>query len=1642
MLSLMSTTRIPRFAATAAPATTLGRPQDAPKAEFDLHDPKVVEALTKKYAHFTSPNALYQKVAEGYAAISAILSHPAFSEAGGVEPSRTMEEQFDPSKSTAEALSNMKLADNVRDLGAAGVQLRVELPSITMDVRGVLVEATGAQQLAFETGRKLIATMFPDLNFEKIRLSNGRADVDVKRELPIEAVASLNIPQVGRLDLSSWDRNYRGIVKYEVIAKSVRCFDDDEPEFIGIHNDFRLGVSVTASITFPREYALWSTSSLGEDFVPLSFWIHQNKLQSWWTSNSPTGGVPAPRVSHPDATARQRKELTAKYGLHPLPRVNGEGLCSLPDGTLLYVPDSGESSWTSVLQSCVDSTTGDVNMQAMHNRHVATDWTLNKLFVTDKNGDQRIINLTGARPLTDAVIGHIMLEPVGNRLGRVLQLAEKIGVGWIDRGAVSTAGDGLCWNNLIDSHFTANEDDTINDRLFSVGARIAEAYKKLDASNIPLWEQVEVRPYMALFGPYYDPDVRRRCQRAIAERSALNRAAVNTDASKMQLHDLEGVEGVMPHQIEVDGAISLFPHAAIYDVQAGGGKSFAYIDDITKLMAAGRIKRPGIAMPRNLMAQFANEVIRFTKGRLRPFLINSRVWRGWMRRLESNPEAVVQLMVRQPRNTLFIVDYGWLTLNSETVGFGSDKEDFYPHAHIMAQVGFDYFALDESQRAKKLSTGRTIATAQLSSTAAVSRDGKEGYVRIGSGTIFHNTTQDVLGQMAQLEPTALGSIGSSIKANGRVLASDRPELIERMTRFARRVTVPRRKWAHLLPPILERVHAVSMTKRQQKFYDEWFAEKTEEILSDPKIKKLLKRVQDGDEAEGAEARLEVLFRRYTAKLEIWINAPDSSFAGKNLGVFFRNTTGVTPEDLVSCKISTIDELCDQHFSGSMVDFGDGKGPVQVAPSANKIVIVGYNKAVSRHIFEHIKHRNLAVHFTAGDDKVIEDFKTNDKRILVADETALSEGHNLQCADRMIRVQTVFSPGMQEQTLSRVWRPDVPDKDGNVRFQRDHIYLDWIVCEPSIEMAKMARMISKILDNAITKEADQNPNLARVVARNKELFASAKKIKLGIEFLRKHDLQTTDSLQNHFAAYNVYKEWERSEQAEELAKVRKDVEDRVGRKVKRWELGALSMRRIGVDTPKTVTTPEFDPDKKLQALGYLPFVDGFTGFNPTNLKLAPLTVIEPDEDDDDAQIDDDDEVEENIHVERGDPVMTEYGPGYVTNTRRGSKFIFVQVPGFSDRPVKTLRWCCTAPVDEVSKRALLLMLKSAPKGIPTVKLDTRSGSLTPVNGAVPHDTVENYIKTAAKNSAVEKPVRGNRGAEPEDEPERRGKKGRDLDKIAKKLGLESTPAAKKGVPPKGISRPGGVKPTDPFAGRKATTPAGMPKSLGKKPSSRTIVLSDKNIVKKAKQAIREREAEESMDSREFSALIFNGIVCIMTDADGPKDGVLLKNGFDRIGRSVRIRLKNPKGYRALIDKLSQKFVIPSANKRALENFYEVYASQRSNIAYSKAKEIPFHASWVRDQRKKAVNKNEIRPWPVVEDGYVYIYISLETCPAATKLKQLSMPVGVVKPVVVHPGLIAMNRGVGPAKALISKLSAKGVEVSNTKTFLRELRKIRG
>lgn len=95
-------------------------------------------------------------------------------------------------------------------------------------------------------------------------------------------------------------------------------------------------------------------------------------------------------------------------------------------------------------------------------------------------------------------------------------------------------------------------------------------------------------------------------------------------------------------------------------------------------------------------------------------------------------------------------------------------------------------------------------------------------------------------------------------------------------------------------------------------------------------------------------------------------------------------------------------------------------------------------------------------------------KNKGVQILIANEQAISEGHNLQMASRLIRVESPWAPGELDQSAARIFRPDPTGA-----FSRENVYLDWILTNGSMEVAKMGRLISKMLVKAQFDEAN-NP----------------------------------------------------------------------------------------------------------------------------------------------------------------------------------------------------------------------------------------------------------------------------------------------------------------------------------------------------------------------------------------------------------------------------------------------------------------------------------------------------------------------------------------------------------------------------------------
>lgn len=152
------------------------------------------------------------------------------------------------------------------------------------------------------------------------------------------------------------------------------------------------------------------------------------------------------------------------------------------------------------------------------------------------------------------------------------------------------------------------------------------------------------------------------------------------------------------------------------------------------------------------------------------------------------------------------------------------------------------------------------------------------------------------------------------------------------------------------------------------------------------------------------------------------------------------------------------------------------------PEGKIIVFCRYTNSVNgiyNALPEH--YQRIAVKFTGEEDDKWANFDAfqNDPKvkILIANEMGIAEGHNMQMASRIIRVESPWAPGDLDQSSSRIFRPDPAAAKEMIKngkpgeLAREAIFLDWILCDGTMETAKQARLIAKIFNKARFDEAE-------------------------------------------------------------------------------------------------------------------------------------------------------------------------------------------------------------------------------------------------------------------------------------------------------------------------------------------------------------------------------------------------------------------------------------------------------------------------------------------------------------------------------------------------------------------------------------------
>lgn len=776
----------------------------------------------------------------------------------------------------------------------------------------------------------------------------------------------------------------------------------------------------------------------------------------------------------------------------------------------------------------------------------------------------------------------------------------------------------------------------------------------------------------------------------------------NIDYNKpVEVINLPKLKTLLPHTVKaVAGLHKPGNTTAGVSIQAGGAKTITSILDIMKALKRGVVQHAVVIPPTGLTATWVDEINSKSSGSINAIPLTTAILRD-MERTYSNlhPGASIDIpdyknlgrfLLSCPKNTIFIVSMEFLKIHSEVVVYGDQTTTRYYMAEFLRDL-FDapnklLTCIDESHFVKRIGTARTTAVSVLHTAAKIKR--------IMSGTMIFDRLDDIVGQMALNNPAALGNNRQFDyrykEPKGSVFRDDAQErMLEDMRPFIMNIRAKRRDWAFILPTLIESFHSVRLTENQQIFYDKMIRKALDEIAADTNLMKELAK-----ESKDNEKKILKSLDLHLSKLESFIYAPDAHILAKKnpylqtddtkesfaFQFAFEKLPNITPEDMISPKVKKADEIITKHLYG----YTEADGS-RVDPKPSKVMVFSQRKVNSMHFYEHTKHKKETIHYRAGDIAALTRFLNDDRiKVLSADETSINTGRNLQLAGRIIRMETLWTPGGQEQAVARIWRPDFDDL---TLERRPFVNMDWIYTIPSFEALKIARFISKYTNMKRLDEIDnpaffkdpigELPDKIKKLIRDSGIYvdynatlnsqlSNMKELKLSFTNLQK--FKTPDDVKEYFGYYALFSSWENRE----FDKAKSNPKN-----------------RLSVIAP--TQRADLEGSKKL---AFVPRVPGQKPLDPENkYDFQPVAILQAHAEMDAEETADGDEgleeylLEETNPVKHGDVVDTQWGFGFVVKVTKNT--LSVSIPGFKE-PVSRINKACAYVIGNEKARSRIRM----------------------------------------------------------------------------------------------------------------------------------------------------------------------------------------------------------------------------------------------------------------------------------------------------------------------------------------------------------------
>lgn len=628
---------------------------------------------------------------------------------------------------------------------------------------------------------------------------------------------------------------------------------------------------------------------------------------------------------------------------------------------------------------------------------------------------------------------------------------------------------------------------------------------------------------------------------------------------------------LFPHQLDSHKFLRKAkpPKFAVLDIAPGGGKTAMGLSDMASiakdLESVGRV-RPLVLCPDNLVRNWCDDMKDFSGGSWNMIPITTETFDRW------GADELRKLIEGAPVNTIVVAGFNFLSGRPTNIVIGNTTVRLNTNLEFIRSFEFNYIIIDESHKLKSLYSQRHKVVKQLTTSSFVQylriatgtliadrvRD-IEGQVALYSPHIFRSgeLSEATDNMMVNGEKVDMWRVGTPQEARTK------------LSRYAAVITKKKKDWAFMLPSPIEQFHAVGFYNDDEESVDVELGKLHEELYntvveeSIEQLEKLLvaaKHVKndddDGDSDGDSDDSMEIgsgdeFATINAAELEAYLQRIERLIIAPEFDPLYETVFG--KRKYVSRKAKTIANLVKKHFNVDVWEKGkhynehtqvkhngklyvsrkvDGtdykrallpEESIGVPPDSSEfwreepegkiIIFCRYTNSVNA-VFNALpeEYAKMAVKFTGEEANKydnLERFKKDKNiKIIVANEQGLSEGHNLQMASRLIRVESPWGPGELDQSASRIFRPDPKGaSEGNI--YRETVMLDWVLANNTMEVAKQARLIAKIISKAQFDEAE-NPRYAEVLENSLE------EVSMGLKLLR-----TRPSLDEYGEYVNAY-----------------------------------------------------------------------------------------------------------------------------------------------------------------------------------------------------------------------------------------------------------------------------------------------------------------------------------------------------------------------------------------------------------------------------------------------------------------------------------------------------------------------------------------